>query len=49
MIANVPNLVIDYGFGLYNQSGNNKTKMKKMAVSDLAIGGVIPAIGIYNF
>jgi RHS repeat-associated protein len=45
----IPNVVIDYGFGLYNQSGNNKKTMGFMGVRDLTIGGAVPSIGIMQF
>lgn len=42
----VPNIFTNYGFGLYNQSGNNKRTSVLMGVADVTMGIVAPPIGI---
>ncbi|RYF22814.1 MAG: RHS repeat-associated core domain-containing protein, partial [Flavobacteriales bacterium] len=43
--SKIPTIMIDYGFGLYNQSGNNKKKMAMMGLQQIMSG----ISGIGNF
>lgn len=43
--SNFPNLIIDYGFGAYNQAGNNKVKAGMLGLLDGYIGSIYPPAG----
>lgn len=47
--SNFPTLLIDYGFGLYNQSGNNKKVEAAKGLGDYVLGTISPPIGVTNF
>ncbi len=47
--SNFPTVLIDYGFGLYNQSGNNKKVAVGKGAGDYLLGTFNPALGIGNF
>ena len=43
--SNLPNIVLDYGFGTYNLSGNSKGKSALLVVTDVLIFGLNPLAG----
>ncbi len=47
--SNIPTIVIDYGFGLYNQSGNNKKVAVAKGVGDYLLSSISPVAGVMNF
>lgn len=47
--SSIPTIVIDYGFGLYNQSGNNKKVAAAKGLGDYFLGTVSSLIGVGNF
>lgn len=42
-------IAIDYGFGVYNQSGNNKRTAIGLGIKDIIMSSITPPIGIYQF
>jgi len=44
-----PTIVIDYGFGQYNQSGNNKRTAIGLGIRDIIMSSILPPVGIYQF
>jgi RHS repeat-associated protein len=47
--SDIPTIVIDYGFGLYNQSGNNKKVAAAKGVGDYLLSTISPVAGVMNF
>lgn len=47
--SNFPTIFIDYGFGLYNQSKNNKKVAAVKGLGDYLLGVGSPVLGIGNF
>jgi len=47
-MAVTPNIITDYGYGTYNQSGNNAGVSILSVARDLLILDCIPIIGVYN-